>query len=38
MPFQKVEYSFPDEEKDTSIEVEGSGEDCGRVCGYSSRT
>ncbi len=26
MPFQKVEYSFPDEEKDTSIEVEGSGE------------
>jgi hypothetical protein len=26
MPFQKVEYSFPDEEKDTSIEVGGSGE------------
>ena len=26
MPFQKVEYSFPDEEQDTSIEVEDSGE------------
>jgi hypothetical protein len=26
MPFQKVEYSFPDEEKNTSIEVEDSGE------------
>jgi len=26
MPFQKVEYSFPDEEKNTGIEVEDSGE------------
>jgi|TARA_Y100000114_G_C11755934_1_gene326851 hypothetical protein len=26
MPFQKVEYSFPDEEKETSIEIEDSGE------------
>ena len=26
MPFQKVEYSFPDEEKEDSIVIEDSGE------------